>query len=85
MPAAISAVAAAPVSSDAYNNTKLLINQAVVHMVVGDHEGAVRILESLLSIPSEISLPALRTDHSWNRLRNYPAFQRLIGGKDPVA
>jgi hypothetical protein len=78
---AAAAVAAEPVSADAYNNTQLLANQAFVHMILGDKARAVRFLEYLLAIPSQISIPALRTDPSWNRLRGYPPFERLITGE----
>jgi hypothetical protein len=40
--------------------------------------------EYLLSIPSEISVPCLRIDPTWNSLRGDPAFQKLVEVDPPL-
>ena len=38
------------------------------------------LLEKLLSIPSQLSVPLLKIDPTWNPLRDNPRFRKLIGG-----
>ncbi len=44
-------------------------------------EMAINQIESLLSIPSELSIDLLRLDPAWALLRDYPRFKRLLEGK----
>jgi len=46
--------------------------------MVGEYDAAIDQLEYLLSIPSEISIPLLRIDPTWNPLRDNPRFQKIL-------
>jgi hypothetical protein len=46
--------------------------------LVGDYDTAIDQLEQLLGAPSWISIPVLRTDPLWARLRGHPRFERLL-------
>ena len=51
---------------------------AHVYAAVGDRDATIAELPALLAVPSEISVPALRTDPDWDSLRTHPRFQRLL-------
>ena len=57
------------------------VNLARVLARVGDVDAAVSEIEYLLSVPSYISVPALRVDPAWAPLRSNPRFRRLVEGK----
>jgi TolB-like protein/Flp pilus assembly protein TadD len=67
-----------PVSSDALDGPKYLVNLAQVHVMVGDTEAAIDLLEKLLAMPAGGSVGILRLDPTWAPLRSIPRFQRLI-------
>jgi serine/threonine-protein kinase len=46
--------------------------------MVGEYDAAVEQLEYLLSIPSDISVPLLRIDPTWDPLRDHPRFQAML-------
>jgi len=72
------AVRLLPVSKEAYRGAGLLTALATIYAAVGRRAEAVEKLEYLLSIPSLISKPGLRTDPRWAPLRGYPPFERLV-------
>ena len=45
---------------------------------MGEADAAIDRLAYLLSIPSDLSVPVLRVDPMWDRLRGNPRFQRLL-------
>lgn len=51
---------------------------ARIYVMVGEFNVAIDQLEHLLSRPGELSIPFLRLDPTWNPLRNYPRFQKLL-------
>jgi len=69
-----------PDSTEAMMHAFAAFALARIYVLVGDQDAAVRELEHLLSIPSQVSIPLLRADPSWNALRSNPAFQRLLTG-----
>jgi len=71
-----------PVSSDAIDGPFYLAGLANVYALVGDKDAACDILEKLLAIPSEMSVPILRLDPAYDSLRGFPRFQKLIEKKD---
>jgi hypothetical protein len=53
---------------------------ARVYLAAGRADGAIRVLEELLAVPSWVTRPALRADPLWDPLRSHPAFRRLLEG-----
>jgi len=72
------AVEILPVSRDAVDGADLQEDFAYVEMLVGNHDAAIRRLAYLLTIPSDVSVPMLRADPTWDPLRSNPTFQRLV-------
>ncbi|HEX6049324.1 MAG TPA: tetratricopeptide repeat protein, partial [Gemmatimonadaceae bacterium] len=72
------AVESLPSSRDAVDGPDLQEDLAYVEMLVGEHAAAVRRLENLLTIPSDVTAPLLRADPMWDPLRSNAGFQRLI-------
>jgi TolB-like protein/Tfp pilus assembly protein PilF len=56
----------------------LLMLLARIEALVGEKEAAINHLEYLLSVPSAVSVPALRVESTWDSLRDQPRFQRLL-------
>jgi hypothetical protein len=55
-----------------------LFEKALVHVLLGEHDEAIAMLEQLLTVPSEISVTGLRTDPTWAPLRGHAGFERLL-------
>ena len=72
------AVEILPVSRDAVDGADLQEDMAYVELLVGDHDAAIARLASLLTIPSDVSVPMLRADPMWDPLRRNPRFDKLI-------
>jgi hypothetical protein len=51
---------------------------ARVETMAGDTDGALAHIDTLLAMPSNVSVGALRLDAVWAPLRGDPRFQRLI-------
>lgn len=66
------------VSEDAFGGPSALQILAEVYALIGEHEKAIATLDSLLSIPSYLSVPILRLDPFWDPLRDRPRFQALL-------
>jgi TolB-like protein/Flp pilus assembly protein TadD len=75
------AVRLLPVSKEAYRGASLAIALASIYATVGERAEAVNRLEYLLSIPSLISKPGLKTDPRWAPLHGDPRFERLVVGR----
>jgi serine/threonine-protein kinase len=76
------AVALRPLSRDTWLGEDMVRNLAVVYATLGQADSAVKQLRFLLTVPSWISIPGLRSDPTWDAIRGDPGFQALIG-KDP--
>ncbi len=72
------AVELLPVSEDALGGPAVLQIQAEVYALIGEPEKAMATLDTLLSIPSYVSVPILRLDPFWDPLRDHPRFQTLL-------
>jgi TolB-like protein/Tfp pilus assembly protein PilF len=72
------AVELSPVSKDAMKGPHRLEDLARIYVMVGNFDAAIKKIEDLLSMPSELSIALLRLDPAWEPLRNHPRFQRLI-------
>jgi tetratricopeptide (TPR) repeat protein len=72
------AVELIPMATDRSNHDLMRLFLARVLARVGDADAAVAELEYLLSVPSDVSVPALRMDPAWEPLRAHPRFRRLL-------
>ncbi len=72
------AVAALPLSKDAFGGTRHVLALAMVAVLVDEPEVAIEQLEVLLSVPSPVSTALLRVDPLWDTLRDHPRFQALL-------
>ena len=70
-----------PVSKDAMRGICRVGDLARIYVMVGEFDLAINQIESLLSIPSELSIELLRLDPAWNPLRRHARFQKLLEGK----
>jgi TolB-like protein/Tfp pilus assembly protein PilF len=65
-------------TQDAFMVSSHLVARANVLMLTGDQDGAVAILEKVLSGASNWSPIMVRLDPMWSRLRGNPRFQKLV-------
>ncbi|MGB6369287.1 MAG: tetratricopeptide repeat protein, partial [Thermoanaerobaculia bacterium] len=72
------AVAAVPLSMDALHGADLRWSLTHVYLMVGEHDTALDLIEDLLSIPSQVSVPWLQVDPTWDPVRDHPRFQQLL-------
>ena len=72
------AVELLPISKDAYMGTRYVHRLAEIYTIVGEYEAAIDQLEILISVPSRISVHALRLDPMWDPLRDNPRFKHLL-------
>ncbi len=67
-----------PLSGDAFLGTDALHDLAVTYARVGEFDKALDLIDTLLSIPSEVTVAKLRLDPIYDPLRDDPRFQALI-------
>jgi hypothetical protein len=67
-----------PVSKDAFDGPIYLTAQARVHLMCGDADTALTLLERSASIPCGVTIYELRLDPTWDALRGDPRFQQLL-------
>lgn len=53
---------------------------AEIYAFLGENDSAIRLLDRLLQLPAgrEASVPLLRVDPAYDRLRNDPRFEKLL-------
>jgi tetratricopeptide (TPR) repeat protein len=71
-----------PLSKDAMAGWAPLLHLAQVHTMVGEYGRACARLDTLLSIPSPLSVPLLELDPTWAPLRSHPCY-RALAAKHP--
>jgi TolB-like protein/Flp pilus assembly protein TadD len=67
-----------PISKDAFYGLAYIQDLAFIYTMVGEHDAAIDKLEYLLLVPSWFSVPWLKMDPRWDRLRGHPRFQELL-------
>ena len=67
-----------PESADAFEGPNFSGALAEVYAVNGQNAEAIQVLDHLLTVPSELTVPILRIDPIWQSLRNDPAFQQML-------
>jgi serine/threonine-protein kinase len=74
------AVELVPSEKDTWYGVDMLRNLAVVYATLGEADSTVKELRTLLSVPSWISVPLLKADPTWDRVREDVGFRRLVAG-----
>ena len=69
-----------PVSKDALVGAKMLENLAATLTQLQDLDEAIEILDKLLGLPAEISVPLLKLDPKWAPLWATPEFEQMLQG-----
>ncbi len=67
-----------PRATDPMGRAFAALALARIYALVDDRAGAIAKLDTLLAIPSPVSVPLLRVDPTWARLREEPGFRRLL-------
>jgi TolB-like protein/Flp pilus assembly protein TadD len=67
-----------PLKLDAWQGYYKEIDLLKIHIINGDYDLAMDKIEFLLSIPGDISIPLLRVDPAFDKLRALPRFQKLL-------
>ena len=69
-----------PIQTDPYSSGEnLLLLLAQIHIVLGDFDEALDHLETLLTIPSQVTPWRLKLDPIYDPIRDLPRFQKMIG------
>jgi serine/threonine-protein kinase len=76
--AALEAVADLPLSQDHFLGSEPLFELAHTYVLVGDYDEAIELLDTLLSIPSEVTVALVKMYPLSDPLRDNPRFQALI-------
>jgi TolB-like protein/Flp pilus assembly protein TadD len=72
------AVELLPESKDAFDGPGVSASLAQIYAWTGENDEALKLVEHLLITPAGISVPLLKLDPVWDRLRKDPRFQALI-------
>jgi serine/threonine-protein kinase len=75
------AVELVPAAKDTWYGVDMLRNLAVVYGTLGEADSAAKELGTLLRVPSWISVPLLKVDPTWERVRGSAEFQRVTKGR----
>ena len=67
-----------PISKEAWRGAYRLEDLAVIYTKVGELDLAIDHLETLLSIPGDLSVNLIRLDPKWDPLRDHPRFIALL-------
>src|SRR5213596_2860619 len=73
------AVELLPESQDAFDGPEVTAVLAQIYAWTGESDEAFRLLDHLLVVPSNITVPTLKLDPAWDPLRQDPRYQALIG------
>ena len=70
----------APISADIARATCFMGGAAEIFAYLGENDAAIRLLDQLLRMPAgrEASVPLLRVDPAYDRLRDDPRFQQML-------
>ena len=77
------AVELLPESQDALDGPSGTVALAEIYAWTGESDEAFRLLDHLLMVPSNITIPMLKLDPAWDPLRQDPRFQALIDKYSP--
>jgi TolB-like protein/Flp pilus assembly protein TadD len=72
------AVKLKPLKLDAWQGFKKETDLAKIYVLAGEYDKAMDKLEYLLTIPGDLSVPLLKIDPAYDKLRDLPRFQRIL-------
>jgi len=72
------AVKLKPLKSDAWLGYRRELDLANIYVLTGEYELAMDKIEYLLTIPGDLSVPLLRIDPFYDKLRDLPRFQKIL-------
>jgi TolB-like protein/TPR repeat protein len=72
------AVKLLPVSKEAWKGVYLVEDLALIYVMVGKYDDAIKQIKDLLSIPGFLSTKILELDPRWAPLRNKPEFKKMM-------
>ena len=70
----------APMTRDAWSGPYYQHQLVRIHLLLGDKQKAIDLLEPLLQVPYHLSPGWLRVDPTFDGLRGNPRFERLASG-----
>ena len=73
------AVQILPISDDAIDGPDILFELADIYMIIGDHEAAIDILETILSVPCNYTMRMIDLDPLYEPVRDHPRYRKLTG------
>jgi TolB-like protein/tRNA A-37 threonylcarbamoyl transferase component Bud32/Tfp pilus assembly protein PilF len=74
-------VALGPINRNAFEGPEIQHQALRIHILLGNHERALDLLEPLLKVPYYLTPAWLRIDPTFDPLRGNPRFERLAAGK----
>ena len=63
---------------DAWQGSIKEMDLAKIYTLTGEYDPAMDIIERLLTIPGELSVPLLKIDPAYDKLRSLPRFQKIL-------
>jgi TolB-like protein/Flp pilus assembly protein TadD len=72
------AVELLPEAQDALAGPRITASLAQIYTLTGEFDEAFRLLDHLLTVPSDLTIPVLKLSPEWDPLRKDPRFQALI-------
>jgi TolB-like protein/AraC-like DNA-binding protein/Flp pilus assembly protein TadD len=72
------AVKLKPLKLDAWQGFVKEMDLAKIYVLRGEYDLAMNIIERLLTIPGELSVPQLNIDPDYDKLRSLPRFQKIL-------
>jgi len=79
------AVELLPESQDALDGPRATADLAQIYAWTGEFDEAFRLLDHLLAVPSNLTVPMLKLDPAWDPLRQDPRYQALIDKYSPTS
>ena len=67
-----------PLDTEPYFGATIVQVSALVYIKLGNYDAAIEELDSILAIPSVVSIPLLELDPRWKPLWNRPGFRELV-------
>lgn len=67
-----------PESQDAVDGIKMSVGLAQIYTILGEGDMAIELLEHCVASPCGVTRNSVRLDPTWDSLRNYPRFQKML-------